>query len=115
MEPSQTARTPSTPDLEPDLSNGAADSPHRGGQGFKSLDERCPGRRCKDGIWLTTTTGLASTIGPTERAPASSALTGIALMDQEFLAAWQGALVLLAHGLLLALVGTRLAVSRDVT
>lgn len=47
--------------------------------------------------------------------PAGSALTGIALTDQEFLAAWQGGILLIGYAIVLAAAGTHLAIRRDVS
>jgi ABC-2 type transport system permease protein len=46
---------------------------------------------------------------------AGAALTNITITNQDFLAPWQGALVLIGYSTLLAIAGTRLAVRRDVT
>jgi len=47
--------------------------------------------------------------------PAGNALTQISLTTQDFLSPWQGGLVLVAYATALAVGGTLLAVSRDVT
>jgi ABC-type transport system involved in multi-copper enzyme maturation permease subunit len=47
--------------------------------------------------------------------PAGSSLTGIALTNQTFLSAWQGALVLTGYGMAFAAAGVYLAMRRDVT
>jgi ABC-2 type transport system permease protein len=47
--------------------------------------------------------------------PAAGALTQVSLTNQDFLAPWQGGLVLAAYGLMLALVGAHLTIRRDVT
>jgi ABC-2 type transport system permease protein len=46
---------------------------------------------------------------------ASAALTQVSLSNQEYLEAWQGGLVLAGYGLTLALLGTAVAVRRDLT
>jgi hypothetical protein len=47
--------------------------------------------------------------------PAASALAGLTLTDQNFLAPWQGGLILAGYGLTFAALGSLLAVRRDVT
>lgn len=47
--------------------------------------------------------------------PAASALAGLTLTDQTFLAPWQGGLVLAGYGLGFAILGSLVAVRRDVT
>jgi hypothetical protein len=47
--------------------------------------------------------------------PAGSAVTGIALTNQDFLVPWQGGLVLTGYGIVLAVAGTYFAMRRDVT
>jgi ABC-2 type transport system permease protein len=47
--------------------------------------------------------------------PAASALAGLTLTDQTFLVPWQGGLVLAGYGLGFAILGSLLAVRRDVT
>jgi ABC-2 type transport system permease protein len=46
---------------------------------------------------------------------AQEALVGSTLTNQRLLQPWQGAIVLAAYGLVLALAGTRLTIRRDVT
>jgi ABC-2 type transport system permease protein len=47
--------------------------------------------------------------------PAASALAGLTLTDQNLLAPWQGGLVLASYGLVFAILGSLIAVRRDVT
>lgn len=47
--------------------------------------------------------------------PAGSALTGIALTDQEFLPAWAGGVLLAGYGFAFAIAGSYLTMRRDVT
>jgi ABC-2 type transport system permease protein len=47
--------------------------------------------------------------------PAASALAGLTLTDQNFLAPWQGGLVLAGYGLGFAILGSLIAIRRDVT
>jgi hypothetical protein len=47
--------------------------------------------------------------------PASNALTGITLRNQDFLQPWQGGMLLTGYGIAFATLGTCLAVRRDVT
>jgi len=47
--------------------------------------------------------------------PADDALTQVSLSNQEFLAPWQGGLVLATYGIVFAVAGTFLALRRDVT
>jgi len=46
--------------------------------------------------------------------PAASALTQVSLTNQDFLAPWQGGLVLAGYGLALTLAGARLTIRRDI-
>ena len=47
--------------------------------------------------------------------PAASALAGLTLTDQHFLAPWQGGLILAGYGLGFAILGSLVAIRRDVT
>ncbi len=72
-------------------------------------------------VWLLVVERILTSVGAwdgwTSYLPgqAQEALSGSVLTNQRLLAPWQGGLVLAAYSVALALVGTRLAMRRDVT